>query len=255
MVRVSWGKNFFRPLIDKIIEYSKGDEKFAKLPINMVSGILGKSETEASILHLNSSTNQIMTWLHDNQHLGKSVIWNPLPIKGNRCLYGITKQFKPLETNIPMFLQILDMQNIMLHKMTSQINGELVARKSDCAIFRNVKGKVKTGNRWGEFKKSNVPVIQIVEQCEEYVMNIEDEWDEHHIKDSDDWKQIHKVLKEEGGLMLQGNAGNGKTWVAMNIIKEHGKRVKVLAPTNIAEAQGVSLYLSFELHVSLSLST
>ncbi len=227
-------KTFFRPLIDKIIEYSKGDEKIAKLPINMISGMLGKSETEASILHLNSSTEQIMNWLHNHQHLGKGVIWNPLPIEGNRCLYGITKQFKPLETNIPMYLQILDMQNIMLHKMCNSISGQLVARKSDCAVFRNVKGKVDTGNKWGDFKKSTVPVIQKVEQCEEYVMNIEDEWDEHHIKDSDDWKQIYKVLDEEGGLLLQGNAGNGKTWVAVNIIKEYGKKVKVLAPTNKA---------------------
>ena len=78
-------KDFFRPLIDKIIEYSKGDDKIAKLPINMISGMLGKSETEASIVHLNKSTEQIMTWLHDNQHLGKSVIFNPLPMDENRC--------------------------------------------------------------------------------------------------------------------------------------------------------------------------
>ena len=79
------GKDFFRPLIDKIIEYAKGDDKIAKLPINMISGMLGKSETEASIVHLNKSTEQIMTWLHDNQHLGKSVIFNPLPMDENRC--------------------------------------------------------------------------------------------------------------------------------------------------------------------------
>lgn len=227
-------KDFFKPLIDKIIEYSKGDEKIAKLPINMISGMLGKSETESSILHLNSSTEQIMTWLHDNQHLGKSVIWNPLPIEGNKCLYGIKKQFKPLETNIPMYIQILDMCNIMLHKMCSSIQGELVGRKSDCAVFRNVKGKVKCGNNWGDFSKSKVPVIQSIEKCEDYVMNIEDAWDEHYIHDSDDWSKIKKVLDEEGGVLLQGNAGNGKTWVAVNIIKEYGKKVKVLAPTNKA---------------------
>lgn len=227
-------KDFFRPLIDKIIEYSKGDESIAKLPINMISGMLGKSETEASIVHLNQSTEQIMSWLHDNQHLGKSVILNKLPMEGNRCLYGLKKEFKPLETNIPMYIQILDMCNIMLHKMCSRINGELVARKSDCAVFRNVKGKVKTGEKWGDFRKSDVPVIHMVEECDEYIMNIEDEWDDHHIQDSDEWEKIKKVLDEEGGLLLQGNAGNGKTWVAMKIIKTYGKRVKVLAPTNKA---------------------
>jgi len=227
-------KDFFRPLIDKIIELLNGDDKIAKLPINMISGMLGKSETEASIVHLNKSTEQIMTWLHDNQHLGKAVILNPLPVEGNKCLYGIKKQFKPLETNIPMYIQILDMCNIMLHKMCNNIQGELVARKSDCAVFTNVQGKVKTGNKWGEFRKCDVPVIQMVEQCDEYIMNIEDNWDEHYIEDSDDWAKIKKVLDEEGGLLLQGNAGNGKTWVAMNIIKEYAKRVKVLAPTNKA---------------------
>ena len=82
----------------------------------MISGMLGKSETESSIVHLNESTEQIMTWLHDNQHLGKSVILNKLPVEGNKCLYGIKKEFKPLETNIPMYIQILDHCNIMLHQ-------------------------------------------------------------------------------------------------------------------------------------------
>ncbi len=198
-------KYFFRPLIDKIIEYAKGDDKIAKLPINMISGMLGKSETEASIVHLNKSTEQIMTWLHDNQHLGKSDIFNPLPMDENRCLYGVKKEFKPLETNIPMYIQILDMCNIMLHKMCNNIQGELVARKSDSAVFRNVQGKVKTSNKWGEYKKSDVPVLQSVEQCEEYVMNIEDEWDEHCINDGDDWEKNKKVIDDEGGLLLQGN--------------------------------------------------
>ena len=64
------GKDYFRPLIDKIIEYSKEDEKIAKLPINMISGLLGKSETEGTRVHLNQDTEQIMNWLETNSNLG-----------------------------------------------------------------------------------------------------------------------------------------------------------------------------------------
>ena len=130
------GKDYFRPLIDKIIEYSKGDEKIAKLPINMISGLLGKSETEGTRIHLNKDTEQIMSWLDTNANLGNSILMHKLPLEDNRFLYGVKKQFKSVETNIPMYIQILDHCNIMLHQMCSSINGDLVARKADCAVLR-----------------------------------------------------------------------------------------------------------------------
>ena len=43
-----------------------------------------------------------------------------------------------------------------------------------------------------------------------------------------------KFLVQEGGLLLQGDAGKGKTYVAKQITKELGDRVKVIAPTNKA---------------------
>jgi len=228
------GKDYFRPLIDKIIEYSKGDEKIAKLPINMISGLLGKSETEGTRIHLNKDTEQIMSWLDTNANLGNSILMHKLPLEDNRFLYGVKKQFKSVETNIPMYIQILDHCNIMLHQMCSSINGHLVARKADCAVFKNIISDVKTSDEWGGMRECEVPTIHKVEVCEDYEMRIDEEWDEHNIDDSDDWKYINDILDNKGGLLLQGNAGNGKTWVAMNIIKQYGTRVKVLAPTNKA---------------------
>ena len=45
---------------------------------------------------------------------------------------------------------------------------------------------------------------------------------------------VHRRPHRGGVLLLQGNAGNGKTYVALNIIKQYSKRVKVLAPTSKA---------------------
>ena len=228
------GKEYFRPLIDKIIEYAKGDEKIAKLPINMISGLLGKSETEGTRVHLNQDTEQIMNWLETNSNLGNSIMMHRLPMQENRFLYGIKKQFQSVENNIPMYIQILDHCNIMLHQMCTSINGDLVARKSDCAVFRNVQGEVLTSEEWGGIRQCTVPAVHKAEVCEDYHIHIEDDWEEHNIYDSDNWEPIKDILEKKGGLLLQGNAGNGKTWVAMNIIKQYGNRVKVLAPTNKA---------------------
>ena len=250
-------EDYFRPLIDKIIEYGKGDENIAKLPINMISGLLGKSETESTKVHLNKDTNQILEWLDTYSQTDNSVIYCKLPLKDeNRFLYGIKKQFKSMETNIPMYIQILDHSNILLHKMCHNINGELVARKSDCAIFRNVKNEVQTSDEWGGIRKCELPTIHKEEVCEEYVMNIDEEWNEHEIGDSNEWERIMDVLEQKNGLLLQGNAGNGKTWVAKNIIKKYGNRVKVLAPTNKAalNISGSTIHLFLKMSAEGKLS-
>ena len=50
---------------------------------------------------------------------------------------------------------------------------------------------------------------------------------------SDDWEKIKDILKRRGGLLLQADAGCGKTWVAKNIAKNI-ENVKIIAPTNKA---------------------
>ena len=66
----------------------------------------------------------------------------------------------------------------------------------------------------------------------DYDLNVKD-WKDYDIQDSDDWEKIMNVLVEKGGLLLQADAGCGKTYVAkqMAMVLE---QVKKIAPTNKA---------------------
>ena len=48
----------------------------------------------------------------------------------------------------------------------------MVARKSDCTVFKNVTGKVKTGTTWVEYRSADVLVVNKVEECDEYIMDM-----------------------------------------------------------------------------------
>ena len=88
-------------------------------------------------------------------------------------------------------------------------------------------------SKWGGYKSEDVPKIAKIENCQHLDFITDKDWWDYDIEDSDDWEKIMTKFVEKGGMLLQGNAGNGKTYVAKNIAKALGK-VKILAPTNKA---------------------
>lgn len=300
-------KDLFVKFIDKVIEYSQGDEDIAKLLINMMSGLLGQTHREAVKCKINKDINQIFDWLHRYANVEKGVFIKQIP-HTNRFLYGFKKDYIMNETNIPMYIQILDESNVRLYDMAKQVGGELVARKVDCVVVRkhsadkrkiiqehnkhiiqvqkeiqkfekdvsklcNKKGSTKTidqknknirelqkdinysqkhiqsiqkeiddensqkerkNYKWGDYRQCELPAINCVEVCEHIDMINNNGWKDYNIHNSDDYEQIYNVLIKNDGLLLQANAGNGKTYVAKKIAEMLGNKVKILAPTNKA---------------------
>ena len=209
-------KDLFSKIIRKVLEYSKGDKKMSKLPINMMSGLLGQSEKVSTKCKINKDTEQIFNWLEQYASLGKGIFINKIP-ETEYFLYGFHKELQLNETNIPMYIQVLDESNIRLYDMVKKMGGELIARKTDLAIVRGIPYKEFKDMKWGGYKSEKIPKIAKIENCQHLGFIPDKDWWDYYIEDSDEWEKIMKIFVEKGGMLLQGNARNGKTYVAKNI--------------------------------------
>lgn len=225
--------NIFRTLIDKIVEYSKGNTNISKFLINMLTGMFGKSDCKNTKCYINNDLDQIFCFINDYKSKGVKVFVNK--IEGtDYFFYGYKLEQQLNETNIPMYIQVVDDNNIRVYDMMKKLGGELVARKVDCCIVRNPNPIVES-DEWGGYRYCTVPKIIGKEDINNMEMVIDTPYIEYYIKDSSKWKQIQSVLISKNGLLLQGDAGKGKTYCAKQIINYLDKdRVKVLAPTNKA---------------------
>lgn len=238
-------KDLFKNIIDKILLYCDGDEKISKLVINLMSGMLGQSEKEGTKVKINSDINQIFNFLYKYYDLDEGIMINQIE-NTDYFIYGFNKKITMNETNIPMYIQLLDESNIKLYDMIKNIGGELVAVKVDCAIIKNPINYDKIPknynftnptDKWGKYIECEIPIITQNERCEHIDFIADNEWEDYNYNDSDNWEDIMEVLDKKGGLLLQASAGNGKTYVAKQIAKklmEKGHGVKIIAPTNKA---------------------
>ncbi len=235
-------KDLFKNIIDKILLYCDGDEKISKLVINLMSGMLGQSEKEGTKVKINSDIKQIFNFLDKYYQLEEGIMINQIE-NTDYFIYGFNRKISMNETNIPMYIQLLDESNIKLYDMIKNIGGELVAVKVDCAIIRNpinipVGGTfTNPTEKWGTYIECEVPIITQNERCDHIEFIADNEWRDYDYNDSDNWEDIMEVLDKKGGLLLQASAGNGKTYVAKQIAKklmDKGHGVKIIAPTNKA---------------------
>ena len=238
-------KDLFKNIIDKILLYCDGDEKISKLVINLMSGMLGQSEKEGTQVKINSDIKQIFNFLDEYYQLEEGIMINQIE-NTDYFIYGFNKKVSMNETNIPMYIQLLDESNIKLYDMIKNIGGELVAVKVDCAIIRNPINYdkipknynfINQTDKWGKYIECDIPIITKNEYIEHIDFTTDNEWVDYDYNDSDNWEDIMQILDKKGGLLLQASAGNGKTYVAKQIAKklmEAGHGVKIIAPTNKA---------------------
>jgi hypothetical protein len=124
-----------------------------------------------------------------------------------------------------MYIQVLDQSTIKIYDMIKEMtkNGSiLIGRKVDCAIVHYVNSdlpKEVKGEEWGSVRDCYVPIMEYEKEFLENEYNFKRNWKDWNIDDSDDWEKIMDVMTENGGLLLQSDAGNGKSYVAKNISK------------------------------------
>ena len=227
-------KNKFKVIIDRILEYTNYDKSIYKLLINMLSGLLAKTRVSTGKYSINNDLTQIFGFIHKYPDMQLHI--HKIP-KTDYYIYGAEKELTLTENNIGMYIQILDQANIKLYDMINEMGGSLICRNVDCAVVyygECEKPKFKNSRDWGKNDVCKVPQIEKVEEIisKDYKFKIDD-WKDYDIGDSDDWEKIKDILVNENGLLLQGDAGKGKTYVAKKIASCLD-RVKKLAPTNKA---------------------
>ena len=228
-------KDYLTKIIDKVLLYSNGDTSISKLVINLMSGMLGQSEKEGSRVKISNDIDQIFHFLDKYHHLDKGIMINRIA-DTDYFMFGFNQKVTLNESNIPMYIQVVDESNIKLYDMVKKMGGALVGQKVDCAI---VCGCTKEANdtEWGGYKSCEVPTLTRTETCNGVDFTSDRPWNDYkrfRLNDSDKWQEIMNVLVSKKGLLLQASAGNGKTYTAKMIAKSLGKGVKILAPTNKA---------------------
>ena len=227
--------NMLTKIIDVVLKYSNGNTAISKSIINLMSGMLGQSSAKISKnMKINNDINQIFNFLNKYYELEDGVMINKIE-NTDYYMYGFNKEVLFNESNIPMYIQVLDESNIKLYDMTKAMGGKVVAYKVDCAVVIGGNKIDRCDTEWGGYTSCDIPNITRNEIINDVDFTSDKGWNDNRylkLNDSDKWEDIYKLLNRNKGLLLQASAGNGKTYTAKMIASKLGNRVKIIAPTN-----------------------
>tara|TARA_R110000737_G_scaffold95031_1_gene129057 strand:+ start:5095 stop:9072 length:3978 start_codon:yes stop_codon:yes gene_type:complete len=240
-------KNHFHKLINEFKKQSNNNVQLFKTMTNLMTGILGKTESIHTKLNISSNFDEFSTYISSNKDS------NPFCyIEGEEdnkiYMYGINDKRQLQENSLPIYLQILDDSNIKLYEMIKKCGGNMLYRKTDCILIMNPTKELLLDDDWGGYSIEKYPrlihrnshedrMIKGNKMMEHIKTSCEGAWTKFNHIDSSEYKQILATLEDKKGLMMLGRAGTGKSFVIKNIdkiYKEQGKKVGKLAFTNIA---------------------
>lgn len=228
-------KKLFIDIIDEILKITNNDKELYKLLINCISGMMGKNKMTNTKANINKSLEQIYITLNNykNQDINILPFINKID-NTDYYIYGYNKDVKLYDINIPMYIQILDQSNIKLYDMIKKVDGELIGRKVDCAIFKNAKNKLEIGDKWGDYRLSYIPNMNYNEINNNVIFRDENDFRLYNnIIDSDNFEKILNICINKKGCLLTGDAGTGKSYVIHKITEILGKeKVIKITPTN-----------------------
>jgi len=262
-------KEYFLPLLDMIKEKTKGQGDMTKILNNLITGYLGKTTNTNYSAELDEDIDAV--WRHfvacekpDNEDdfvkyfFNKSfedsgynrfhkdnLVFNSYETDDrNLYLYGYEIRSALNEHTLPMYIQILDWANMRLFQLQKDIGGEIIYRHTDCVV--SIGGKIPTdklNSDWGNYRieeKSTKGLKSIMKSNRHIKQPIFHQgWNKNtEFNSSSNWKEIINYAIENGGLLLEGRAGTGKSYVPKSAFKEGimtlDKDTKAMSFTNKA---------------------
>ena len=163
------------------------------------------------------------------------------------ALLSSKDEVQKLETSFPIFMQVLDLEAIELHKLSKLIQREggiPVAVKTD-AVMYYAPSKVNISNYcWDDEKTikkykhetASLPKHEINNMCT-LKLTLESNEFQTVYEDNDDFNIIAKqIIDSEKGCLVLGPAGTGKTTLVNKLVSiiNNDEQVKRLAPTNVS---------------------
>jgi len=241
-------KTYFHPLLDLIKE--KTHEKgMMKILNNIISGYLGKTDSTDYIAELDCDEEEVIRTMWDTELNGgedildsvgrlfenpyenikyrDDIILQYLQIEDKKLLlYGCEKRTKQHEQALPLYIQLLDWSNIMLHQLRELVEGEIIYRHTDCIVV--VGGKIphhRLTKKWGDYsledrdKEYNWKSLM---RTEERMISFDistNGWKDYEYNSSNQYREIIELVDNLGGLLITGRAGTGKSFVILENIK------------------------------------
>ena len=247
-------KKIFTHLIKKITEDTGAYPALQKLMINSISGLMGKTEGKCLRVDIDTDQNRVLECIGERAETADLYIKNLTINDAKYYMYGKTERTFHSETPLPLYIQILDRNNMMLYDMVAEMGGDLLYRKTDCAICVNCDPNTKpqTDPEWGGWRESEMPehygaMTPATERGVPEPQEVKP-WETVEYNDSDQADTIADNIGD--GLMILGRAGTGKTFVAKKIAEKTG--AMKLAFTNkaclVLNGSTIHKFLSIDKH-------
>ena len=247
------GRTCLKELINSI---DKNAPENNKLAVNMLSGIIGKTQSKRTNLEMTTDEIRVLQKLSEYKtpeiHQFEDVF-----------LVGNKRVTELLANKLPMYIQILDTANMRLAQHIHEIGGLLLHRKTDSFSIFDPQF-IQVSNRVGGYKAEPKEIDTINPRYEattesrsvNFEMKNYDIDTSETLRDSEDHDEIYKRYKRKMGLLLEGRGGTGKTWVGKKIAKmliADGKRVLMMSFTNKAclnwiEFDGKTIHKTFSIN-------
>lgn len=234
-------KNMLKDMIDEI-EKDVKDPCVKKLIVNAISGYMGKTHSTHTSAIVDTDDNAVFENFFKLRNVERKQMYfkkHSIPnteeddnLNINVC--GETSVKEIVNNNLPIYIQILDFANIVLHKHIKNIGGTLVARKTDAFWIHEPEDEPELNDEIGGLKLENKSYVGMMNLNRDAIYTMKDDsFNNIEINDSNDYERIIDIVKEKS-IMLLGRAGVGKTYVLNKIQEEYGNKCIALAFTNKA---------------------
>ncbi len=213
--------NVFKKIIDEIKETYGAYPILMKQIINSIYGMMAKTQNKNAILKIDTDINRVYeSYAVEKGREAKNLYVEKIITESGKeyFAYGDKTHTTLMNHNLPISIQIQDFANIYFNRMTTDIGGKVLWRKTDCALIHKPQN-VKVSKEVGGYDYHTKPVSHSVkmdtDRHYDYIKPSY-EWNMMAENDSDEWQKIIENVKEAGGGMVCGRAGTGKSFVSIN---------------------------------------
>ena len=214
-------KQYFHTFIDKIKEKNM-PKGLMKLVINSITGFMGRTEHKKYNIGLNTNILEVFEEIQKVNEKNQEIYFEKVD---GIFVYGKSIKTDMISNSLPVYIQILDWSNILLHKMIKQMKGQLIYRHTDCAICitQNECDEVEETDdicsTWGTYKNESLTTLKY-KHYDSYMKTDRDVtfpkiqiWKKYNYNSSNQFQDIIKLAKSKGGLLIKGRAGTGKDYI------------------------------------------
>ena len=238
--------NIFKKIINEIKKKYADYPLLMKQIINSIYGMMAKTKNKNATLKVDTDINRVYEkYAVENGKINKNIyVEKIITESGNEYfVYGDKTERKMMNHNLPIAIQIQDFANIYFNRMITSIGGKLLWRKTDCAMIHKPQN-INVSKDVGGYDYHTKPVMECLKMDIDRHYNYikpDYEWNMMEENDSDDWVKIIENVKNNGGGMVCGRAGTGKSFVSINGMKYLQENYEInsqpLAFTNKATIQ------------------